>query len=141
MTERKQILLPEKGTETILLAEDDPAVRRFTKDALEQWGYKVIEAADGADAIKVFNENKDKIHLLILDVVMPEKSGVEAYEEIRKISPDMKTIFMSGYPADVLHKKGLMDMNFILKPVTPMELLKKVRDVLGYLTTSTGQDA
>ena len=120
------------GTETILIAEDDAAVRKLTKDILEQSGYTVIEAIDGDDAIKVFMENEEKIRLLILDVIMPKKNGREAYEEIKRINPDIKFFFISGYTANVIHKKGILDksFNFILKPVSPNELLGKVREVL-----------
>jgi CheY-like chemotaxis protein len=120
------------GTETILIAEDDAQVRGLTKEVLEGYGYKVMEAVDGDDAIKIFNENKDKIQLLFLDVVMPKKNGKEVYDEITKIRPDIKAIFTSGYPADIIHKKGIIEegSNFILKPMLPDELLRKVRDVL-----------
>ena len=121
------------GTETILIAEDDAAVRKLTKDILEQSGYTVIEAIDGDDTIKVFMENEEKIRFLILDVIMPKKNGREAYEEIKRINPDMKALFISGYTANVIHKKGILDksFNFILKPVSPTELLRKVREVLN----------
>lgn len=132
--EEKSVVLlpPEKGTETVLLAEDDETVRRSTKEILEHWGYEVIEAENGEDAIKVFNENMDKIQILILDVIMPKMNGKEAYEEIKKIKPDIKALFMSGYTANIIHKKGILEegINFISKPVSPNELLRKVREVL-----------
>ena len=71
---------PERGTETILLAEDDEEVRLFTKEVLEDFGYRVIAAVDGKDAIEKFMVNKDKIHLLLFDVIMPKENGKEAYE-------------------------------------------------------------
>jgi len=95
------------GTETILMAEDDEEVRKFTKSVLEEFGYTIIEAVNGEDAITKFIENKDTIQLLLFDVIMPKKNGIEAYEEIIKIKPDIKAIFTSGYPADVIQKKGL----------------------------------
>ncbi|MBA4349481.1 MAG: hypothetical protein C0415_05775, partial [Thermodesulfovibrio sp.] len=120
------------GTETVLLAEDNEEVRRFTKDMLEEYGYKVIEAVDGDDAINRFIENKDKIQLLLLDVIMPKKSGKEVHEEINKIKPDIKALFMSGYTANVIHKKGIIEegLDFVLKPISPTELLKKMREAL-----------
>ncbi|MBI5026356.1 MAG: response regulator [Nitrospirae bacterium] len=120
------------GSETILVAEDDIALRRLIKDVLEGFGYKVIDAEDGEDAIKKFIENTDRIQLLILDVIMPKKDGKEVYEGVRKIRPDIKVLFTSGYAADFIHKKGILEegLNFILKPVSPKELLRKVREVL-----------
>jgi len=77
-------------------------------------------------------DNKDKIHIVLFDVIMPKKNGKEAYEEIKKIRPDIKSIFISGYTADIIHEKGILDeeMNFISKPVSPKDLLRKVREVL-----------
>jgi len=120
------------GTETVLIAEDDAQVREFTKEAFEGYGYKVIEAADGEDAIKAFNENKDNVRLLVLDVIMPKKNGKEVYDEIKKVRPDIKAIFMSGYTADIIHKKGILEegVDFILKPISLDELLIKAREVL-----------
>ena len=120
------------GTETILVAEDDAALRKLARIVLESFGYTVITAEDGEDAIRKYSENREKIHLVILDMLMPKKSGKEASEEIRKISPDIRTLFMSGYTMDMLSKKQLLDegMDFILKPVTPKDLLKKIRKML-----------
>jgi len=123
---------PPKGSETILLAEDDGEVRKITRNILEGSGYKVIEAVDGEDAINKFMLNKDEIQLLIFDVIMPRKSGKEAYEEVKKIAPGVKALFTSGYTADIIHRKGVLEegLNFIPKPVAPDNLLKKMREVL-----------
>ena len=96
------------------------------------FGYKIIEAVNGEDAINKFMENKDKIQLLVFDVVMPHKNGKEAYDAIKERKPDMKALFMSGYGEDIIHKTDLLreGLNFIPKPILPMELLKKVREVL-----------
>lgn len=120
------------GTETILLGEDDPNVRGLIKEVLERYGYKVIEAVDGDDAIEKFFEHMEDIRLLLLDVVMPKKNGKEVYEEIKKFVPCIKALFASGYTANVIHKKGVLDegLIFISKPVAPNELLRKVREVL-----------
>lgn len=120
------------GIETILVAEDDAQVRELTKEVLEGFGYKVMEATDGDDATKIFNENKDKIQLLFLDVIMPKKNGKEVYDEIKKVRPDIKAIFTSGYNADIIHKKGILEegLDFITKPISPDELLRMVREVL-----------
>ncbi len=124
--------LPPGGSEVVLVAEDEAAVRRSMKNMLEGFGYTVIEATDGKDAIEKFMNSRDTIRLVILDVVMPRKNGKEAYEELKKVSPDVKVLFTSGYTADIIHKKGVLDesMNFISKPVMPNELLRKVREVL-----------
>ncbi len=120
------------GAETILIAEDDASVRTLMKEMLVRFGYTVIEAIDGEDAITRFMENRDKIRLLILDVIMPIKNGKDVFEEVRKIRPDIKVIFASGYMTDILHKKGIPEenQNFIAKPLTPTDLLKKVRETL-----------
>jgi DNA-binding NtrC family response regulator len=132
--EEEEIELPpvRGGTETILLAEDEDAVRRATMTVLERYGYNVIEAVDGEDAVNKFMENKDRIQLLMLDVIMPKKGGKEAYDEILKIKPDIKTIFASGYTADILNRKGMLEegINFVFKPIPPDGLLRKVREVL-----------
>jgi two-component system cell cycle sensor histidine kinase/response regulator CckA len=122
----------KRGTETVIAAEDDSQVRELIKEVLEGFGYKVMEAADGEDALRVFNENKDRVQLLVLDVVMPKKNGKEVYDEIRKVRPDIKAIFTSGYNADIIHQKGILEegLDFISKPISPEELLRKVREIL-----------
>jgi len=123
---------PVGGTETVLLAEDNEEVRKLMRAVLEEFGYTVIEAADGEDAVNKFRENKDRIKLFLSDVIMPGKSGKEAYEEIIKLRPDIKTLFMSGYTADIIDRKGIITegLDFISKPVSPNELLRRIRDVL-----------
>ncbi len=120
------------GTEAVLIAEDNEEVRRLTRHILEKFGYKVTEAADGVEAIRVFSQNKDGIDLILLDVIMPRKNGKETYDEIKKIRPGMKVIFMSGYAEDIIQNKVILDegLNFVSKPVSPGELLKKVRETL-----------
>jgi PAS domain S-box-containing protein len=126
-----------RGAETVLMAEDDAAVRTIAREVFEQFGYTVIEARDGEDAVKKFLENKDKVHLVVLDVLMPKKNGKEAYEVIRKIRPDVKVIFTSGYTADILHKKGILEegINFLSKPISTNDLIRKVREVLDTETS------
>jgi nitrogen-specific signal transduction histidine kinase/CheY-like chemotaxis protein len=120
------------GSETILLVEDEAPVRRMTKTIFEDFGYRVLEAVDGDDAIRVFRENRDAIELVLCDLIMPKKNGKEAYDELMKIRPGIKTIFTSGYTADILAQKGLQEegLHFISKPFTPATLLSKVREVL-----------
>ncbi len=135
MAEDKKLVDPpflKGGTETILIAEDELYVRDFLKEVLIEYGYTVIEASDGEDAIRAFNTHKEKIQLLIFDVIMPKKDGKEAYHEIKQVRPDMKVIFISGYSSDILYKKGIIEesLNFISKPIIPDELLIKVREIL-----------
>ncbi len=123
----------KKGTETILIGEDDIYVRKLIKEILLNVGYEIMEAVDGEDVLRVFHEKKDEIQLLILDVIMPKKHGKEVYDEIKKVKPDIKVIFISGYSIDLLHKKGILEegLNFIPKPVLPEALLTKVCEVLS----------
>ena len=120
------------GSETILIGEDDPQVRDLLRAVLSAAGYQILEAIDGNDAIQVFHKNRDNIHLVILDVIMPKKDGKEACAEMKRVKSDTKVIFVSGYSLDVMQKKGILEagVNFISKPILPNELLLKVRDVL-----------
>jgi CheY-like chemotaxis protein len=120
------------GTETILFAEDNPDIRRLAADILGSSGYTVIEATDGQDAVTKFMEFRDKVDLLIFDVVMPRKNGKEAYEEISMVRDQTKVLFMSGYTRDVIIDKGIHDgvVDYVSKPIFPNDLLKKVREVL-----------
>lgn len=119
------------GTETILLAEDAAEVRTLAKNVLEEFGYRVILAENGEDAVEKYKANAG-IALLILDVIMARKNGKEAYEEISGLNPDIKALFMSGYTANIIHKKGILDRGteFISKPFSPNAFLRKVREVL-----------
>jgi PAS domain S-box-containing protein len=132
--EEKEAIPPiiEIGTEMILVAEDDAQVRELIREILTGFGYTVLEAKDGEEAIQVFYENREKIQLLILDVIMPKKNGKEVYDEIKKARSDMEAIFMSGYDANIIYKKSVVEegLNFIPKPILPDELLRKVRKVL-----------
>jgi PAS domain S-box-containing protein len=123
---------PQGGTETVLLAEDDAGVRGLLRDVLVGAGYKVIEALDGEDAVKIFKENTDSVAVAVFDVIMPKKNGREAYEEIKKTRPDFKALFMSGYTADIIHKKNILEpgLEFLSKPVNPDEFLRKIREML-----------
>lgn len=123
---------PIGGTETILFAEDDVDVREMTKAVLEEFGYTVIEAVDGEDAMNKFIANKDKIQFCLLDIGMPKKNGKEVYDQIKKIKPDINVLFTSGYTLDFIHKLEILDkgLNFIAKPVSPTGILKKVREIL-----------
>ncbi len=120
------------GSETILIVEDDRDVRRMLTEILQRNGYTTIEAIDGDDAIRTHAEHKEHINLVILDVVMPGKSGKEAFDEIARVDPLVKAIFVSGYTGDVVIDKGIQSegIDFLQKPISVRALLAKVREVL-----------
>ncbi|RJQ23066.1 MAG: PAS domain-containing sensor histidine kinase [Nitrospiraceae bacterium] len=130
--EKAELTPVPSGSETILLAEDDQALREVSKIYLENYGYKVLEASDGEDALNVFSENRAVIMLIVTDIIMPKMYGNEVYERARMIRPDIKCLFMSGYSDDVLQMRGILkkDANFIPKPFSPYALIIRVREVL-----------
>ncbi len=123
----------EGGLATILVAEDDDNVRNLTRVVLEGFGYTVIDAVDGEDALKKFREHEEQIQLLFLDLLMPKKNGTEVYETIREGHPNINVLFTSGYSAELMRSKGILvdKGNVISKPVSPRDLLKRVREVLS----------
>ncbi|EKD39447.1 MAG: histidine kinase [uncultured bacterium] len=122
--------IPTGGTETILLAEDDTAARDLTRQVLETFGYTVIEAVDGEDAVSQFIAHRDQIDLVILDVIMPNKNGREAWLEIREIRPDIKCLFTSGHAANIFNESEKEGLLFTPKPIVPTSLLLKIRKIL-----------
>lgn len=136
--EEREVPLPKPaaGTETVLVAEDNASVREMVSKILTDHGYKVIEAVDGEDAVNKFKENKDQIELLLLDVVMPGKDGKKAYDEITRMAPGIKALFLSGYTNDIVNRKIVQekDLEFIHKPVSPITLLARIREILGVRT-------
>jgi polar amino acid transport system substrate-binding protein len=129
---KAEIALPAGGNETILVAEDDPAVRMLVSKILSSYGYETILAEDGERAIEKFSSHKDSIRLILMDMIMPKKNGKETSEEIHRINPDIKVLFFSGYTADFIENRGLSEdeIELIMKPVQPVELLRKVREML-----------
>ena len=123
---------PGGGTETILVAEDDPDVRNLMCTMLSQFGYTVIDAVDGEDAVARFADNRDRIDLLLLDVVMPRLNGKECLDRIRGMGGRMPVIFASGYTADIIHAKGIHEdgAGFLQKPVQPRALMTQIRHML-----------
>lgn len=120
------------GSETILFAEDDASVRAMTRIVLESYGYTVIPAEDGEEAITKFMENREVVSLALLDMIMPKKNGKEVSEVILKENPRIKILFTSGYTMDIIKTRELTENSFdiILKPFQPKGLLIKVREVL-----------
>jgi PAS domain S-box-containing protein len=121
-----------RGSGTILVAEDEETVRGFLKTTIENYGYKVITAVDGEDAISKYNENKGHINMVIMDVIMPRKNGKEAYDIIKKINPDIKALFMSGYTQDIITSKGISEegLEFIEKPLRIQTLMEKIKNMI-----------
>lgn len=119
------------GTETLLVAEDDPDVRAVLAAVLTSNGYRVLEAANGDAAVEAYEANKERIDLLLLDVIMPGRNGWQVWEEIRGRHPDMKVVFMSGYTDDIINRQGMLGsgMTLIEKPITSDRLLKILGDV------------
>jgi PAS domain S-box-containing protein len=125
----------EDGSETILLVEDQDAVRSLTNAALKKHGYRVLEAADGEEAISLAGKHPGRIHLLLTDVVLPGMNGKELSERLKALRPDLKVLFTSGYTADVIAHRGVLDhgLSFLHKPYDLHELAAKVREMLGDL--------
>lgn len=120
------------GTETILLVEDEAAVRRSTSEFLRLQGYTVIEAKDGLDALNVARGHEGKIHLVVTDVVMPNMSGGELAKEMANMRPEMRLLFVSGYAGKTVLDHNVVDLekNFLQKPYTLKQLSGKVRGAL-----------
>jgi CheY-like chemotaxis protein len=122
------------GTETILLAEDDEAVRTLARMILEGQGYKVLQARNGIEAIQVCEKYAEPIHLLITDVVMPNLNGRQTAEKLIELRREMKVLFLSGYTDDAIVRHGVLQANvpFLQKPFTANALALKVREVLDH---------
>ena len=130
---RDEIGYLPKGDETILLAEDEASVRDLTAHVLREQGYTVLEAANGREAMNVASDPAGKeIHLLLTDVVMPHMGGKELAERIKAMRPNIKILFISGYPDHTMIHQGLLDPDaeFLEKPLSPSTLSRKVREVL-----------
>ena len=120
------------GTEVILLAEDDDMVRGIAVRVLQENGYTVLAAKDGAEAVQVFEENADHVDLALLDVVMPKLGGREAHDRIREIRPGIPVLFCSGYSNESIHSSLVLDEGLALlqKPYNPDDLLRALRATL-----------
>ncbi|HEX2768694.1 MAG TPA: ATP-binding protein, partial [Geobacteraceae bacterium] len=120
------------GMETVLLVEDEERVRDLFRSVLESNGYTVIEAETGEEAVGKYRGFRERIDLLILDVILPKMNGKDVFDEIRKIEPGVKALFISGYTGDFLSNKGILaeGLSFLAKPVAPRDLLRKIRTIL-----------
>ncbi|TLY23306.1 MAG: response regulator [Nitrospirae bacterium] len=121
-----------RGSETLLLVEDDAGVRKLAKTTLQTQGYTVLEAAQGEDAVRLSGQHEGLIHLMVTDMVMPEMSGRELAERLKPLRPNMKVLLTSGYTGKAMLHHGELDpgMAFLQKPFTPQTLARKVREVL-----------
>lgn len=120
-----------KGSETILLIEDDARVRQITREILQSQDYKVLEA-NVEEALQISQHYSGKIDLLLTDIVMPKSNGREIAEQLLEVRPDLKVIYMSGYADDTIIQHGLLEgeLAFLPKPFTPKTLVEKVRTTL-----------
>ncbi|MEI6208195.1 MAG: PAS domain S-box protein [Desulfuromonadales bacterium] len=123
---------PDPEKDVILVADDNDTARVLAKEILEEFGYYVLEARDGKEALEIFKVNRDRINLMLLDVIMPELKGREVYDAVRAIDPSMKILFCSGCSKDVVIDQGrlVQGMSYLAKPFTPKELLMKIREVM-----------
>ncbi len=118
------------GTETVLIVEDDAAIRKILLTLLSGQGYTVLSAENGEEGLELFRENPDEIRLVLTDIIMPKKNGREMCQEIHEIRSDLPVIFMSGYSSGILDDESLNDSNLLVKPIHPITLLSKIRELL-----------
>ncbi len=120
------------GSETVLIVEDDDGFRKFAQEVLLLHGYRVLDAENGEEALKIGKEYEGPIHLLLTDVEMPKMGGREAAERLQPLYPEMKVIYMSGYTHNAIVHHGILEpgLNFIEKPFTPESLERKLREAL-----------
>jgi DNA-binding NtrC family response regulator len=121
-----------RGTETILLVEDEDQVRVVARAILQRHGYRVVEMRTAADALAFCGRGAEPIHLLLTDVVMPQMSGPELARQVMELRPGLRLLCMSGYTDDSIVRHGVLqaDLAFLQKPFTSESLTRKVREVL-----------
>jgi two-component system, cell cycle sensor histidine kinase and response regulator CckA len=121
-----------RGSELLLLVEDDEVLRGLVQEMLELYGYRVLAATDGTEAIRLCREHEGKIQLLITDVVMPGMSGPDLTRRLEAVQPEIKVLYISGYTHDAIVHHGVLEegVSFLHKPFTPDELAGRVREVL-----------
>jgi PAS domain S-box-containing protein len=124
--------MPEGGKETILVVEDDPAVRHLVQSVLKRYGYQVLLAENGEEAIELFESKWQDVDLALLDVIMPKLNGKQVCDALRQRAPRLKVLFLTGYTADLIQDKGILveGIDVIMKPAKPVDLAKKIREML-----------
>jgi PAS domain S-box-containing protein len=125
--------VPAAGQETILLVDDEEALRIAARRMLQRAGFTVLQASDGADALRVMSEHTGPVHALVTDVVMPGVGGLELVRRLREVRPDLPTLFISGYTEEGVRTQGALqpDAAFLEKPFSPEDLIRKVREVMA----------
>jgi len=122
-----------RGEKTVLVVEDEESIRRLAIEILGQYGYAVLSAGDGEEALRFAAVHEGEISLLLADVVMPRMGGRELFERLRQLRPDIKVLYVSGYTDDAIVHQGMLDpgIAFLQKPYAPISLARKVKDVLN----------
>lgn len=117
---------------TILLVEDEPQVRKVLQRLLENQGHRILEADDGEEALRLLREHRDTIDLVVMDVIMPGMNGRETYKQMQVIRADIKALFISGYPGDVITIQNIREekLNLLAKPLVPNELIRKIKEII-----------
>ena len=130
-TPQQQEALP-RGSETVLLVEDEEGVRTLSVHVLENCGFTVLEARDGVEALRVAGQHHGRIDLLVTDVVMPRMGGRKVAEHLVTVHPDVKVLYVSGYTDDTVVRHGILEgqVAFLQKPFSPASLVLTVRKVL-----------
>jgi two-component system, cell cycle sensor histidine kinase and response regulator CckA len=120
------------GTETLLIVENESAIRHLLQVALRRNGYTVLAAESGREALQLVRNHAGPLHLMITDVMMPDMDGPELVRQLSTIRPDTRTLFMSGYMDDTLGERGILttNANFIQKPFSPRAIAQRVREIL-----------
>ena len=128
-----------EGSETILVVEDDHSLRKLSRMILERYGYTVLDAKSGSEALRIARECEFNIQLVLTDVVMPEMNGAELVKHLIRLKPDLKFIYMSGYSEDTISFRGLLNsnINLIEKPFSSEILASKIRKVLDEVNSTT----
>ncbi|PYV38968.1 MAG: hybrid sensor histidine kinase/response regulator, partial [Acidobacteria bacterium] len=124
---------PCAGAEVILLVEDQELLRHLVGELLRSWGYTVLEASNGNEALSISKGQKGPIGLMVTDVEMPEMSGPELARHLSPLRPEMKVLFMSGYTMETFGQDGMSQAGteFLQKPFTATALLSRLKDLLG----------